>query len=344
MSAPVIHRPATTLTLFARRTYTLVIYSGGPVFRGLQNMKSQRRHELQKNELADWLAGVVTAIKPYQNAILGVVLLVAVAGVVYSWWNRDSAREVAAAGDLFYDALSQPQPDPVDFQDLAEQYPGTKLADWAATMAGDTHLAIGCGQLFDDKAVANQELQDAMDCYTQVCDNTESPTLRERATFGLARALEAQGKDLDKAVERYREVTEKWPHGAYAAMAARRAKDLQRPSTRQMYDRFARFNPKPPTPDLPGGLDDPFSFDPSSLPDDDFRLAPGLTNEKETPTDPTNPAAPDVNATEPDTAAPDIGTPDPTAPEGPAPQTPDTEAADSTPSEPKTANADESKP
>ena len=41
-------------------------------------MKSEERHKLQQNELADYLAKVVEKIKPYQNAILGGIILVLV--------------------------------------------------------------------------------------------------------------------------------------------------------------------------------------------------------------------------------------------------------------------------
>ena len=44
-------------------------------------MKSERRHELQHNELAEWLAKSAQAIKPYQNIIFAAVVLVLI-GVV----------------------------------------------------------------------------------------------------------------------------------------------------------------------------------------------------------------------------------------------------------------------
>ena len=42
------------------------------------HMKSEERHKLQQNELADWLGRSYALIKPYANAILAVVLLAAV--------------------------------------------------------------------------------------------------------------------------------------------------------------------------------------------------------------------------------------------------------------------------
>ena len=39
-------------------------------------MKSERRHELQTNALADWIGEAIERIRPYQTTLLGVALLV----------------------------------------------------------------------------------------------------------------------------------------------------------------------------------------------------------------------------------------------------------------------------
>jgi len=221
-------------------------------------MKGQRRHELERNELADWLAKTFAAIKPYQNAILGVVLLVVVATVGYSWWARQSAGGRAAGWDAFHEAfgrLSQGEASAADFESIADQHPDTDVALWARVLAGDLHLAVGCNMLFVNKGIANQELRDAEDDYLKVLNAKRSGSeFRERATFGLARARESQG-NLQKAVEHYEEVRREWPDGAYAKAAAARLEDLKRLETRLLYDRFAEFHPKPAPllgPDVPG--------------------------------------------------------------------------------------------
>lgn len=230
-------------------------------------MKRERRHELEQNELADWLAKLFERTKPYQTAILAVVILVAVAVGGYLWWSRQSAQRTTAGWDQFYRA--QQSHDPADFEAVLEDYPDADAARWARAMAADLRLAIGCDALFEDKSFAKQQLREAVDHYLRLLEDDHcGPMLRQRATFGLARARESQG-DLQKAIEHYRQLTENWPEGPFADQAARRLKDLNRPDTKKLYDRFAKFDPKPSyaeEPGLPGDL--PEFGDPNALPPD----------------------------------------------------------------------------
>ncbi|MDZ7618372.1 MAG: hypothetical protein U1E05_15310, partial [Patescibacteria group bacterium] len=90
--------------------------------------------------------------------------------------------------------------------------------------------------------------------------------LVERATFGLARAYEAQ-IDLEKATSRYKELVEGWPDGPYTEMAKSRLAALKQPSVRELADKFAKWEPKPVTPDLPDFPATRPQFDLDSLPD-----------------------------------------------------------------------------
>jgi len=292
-------------------------------------MKSERRHELEKNELADWLADIINTIKPYQNAILAVVILAAASIGGYAWWVRQAKAEAEVGWDQFYTALSGSGLDPAEFDDIAEQYPGTYLGQWAATIAGDLHLNAGCGMLFVDKANANQELRQAVDQYTEVCDESRQPMLLERATFGLARALESQG-DLEQAIQLYEDIERNWPEGAYAKEAARRAKDLARPVTKQWYDRFAKFDPKPSFADQPGTPGERLPFDFDSLPGDGSLFQPRTMMDLEekgpddepTTTTPTTTDQGDAGLIGPDPVQPDPVQPDPVEPVEPTPVEP----------------------
>ncbi len=228
-------------------------------------MKSQRRHELEQNELALWLGEVIQKIKPYQNLLLGLLVAVLLGMVAYALWNRQTGSRSAAAWAALFEAMESN--DVFQYDHIIEQYPGTTAAEVAAALAGDYHLTAGCRLLFENKATANQELRSASEYYLQVLESSDESSLRERATFGLARALEAQARDLDEALARYREVVENWPDGAFAVAAQRRIEDLQRPETKAMYDRFAKFDPAPAFSDEPGvpGQRPPFDLD--SLPE-----------------------------------------------------------------------------
>ncbi len=237
-------------------------------------MKSERRHELEHNALADWTADTLEKIKPYQNAILGGLILVVGMVVAVTLWRNMAQRQATAAWEDYFQAHQTGQPG--DLEDVAGRYPGSQVAHWAATAAADLRLTAGCNLLFSDKPSALFELRKAIDLYLPVLQQTRERTLLERATFGLARAYEAQ-IDLEKAEERL------------TALGQR--------SVRELADRFAKWEPKPAVSDLPDFPDSPPRFDLDAIPDGpvftpktDFGLE-GLGERPGTPVEP--PADPD---------------------------------------------------
>jgi len=224
-------------------------------------MKSERRHELEHNELAVWLARNINAIKPYTSAILGVAILsLAVVGA-YTFLTRQSSAEATGAWNELIPAMDEGRVRVLD--DMAEQYAGSDAGDWAALVAGDMHRIRGGNMLLDNKANANRELRKAVKAYNKVIDS-QRPMFRQRAKYGLARTLEAHGK-LEKASVAYKQVVEEFPDGAYAAASQRRVDDLQKPSIRELYDKISNFVPKPISSDIPGILDGQPSFDIDTL-------------------------------------------------------------------------------
>ena len=243
-------------------------------------MKSERRHELEQNELADWLGDSVASIKPYTNVILGVVLGVLIVIVGGTWWIQQSQVKQAESWDAFYTALSSSNL--ADLGDMVEEYPDSKAADWARAVAGDMHLTAGCNQLFTNRANANSELGKAAKFFEEVLDKSQQGVLLDRASYGLARTREAMG-ELDKAEELYEKVTKKWPDGPFAEISASRLKSLKQQGTLEFYDRFAKFDPKPAfstQPGIPGAgplfdekslLGPDSTFDPAALPTLDLK-------------------------------------------------------------------------
>lgn len=224
-------------------------------------MKSERRHELQHNALADWLTKVVVVIKPYQNMISISVAVVLVAMLGYTWWSRQLSDQTTQAWDemnAVIESGNMPK-----LATVIEGYPDTNVAQMAAVVLADSYLAQGCNRLFVNKATAQDELGKAIKLYESVREECRLPMLVERATFGLARAKEAKG-DLPSAERFYEEVVTKWPKGAFGAAASQRAIDLKRPAIQRWYDdRFAHFDPKPVFFNEPGELP---IFDFDSLP------------------------------------------------------------------------------
>lgn len=223
-------------------------------------MKRQRRHELRQNELLEWLNNLAGTVGPYRNAILGVLLLTALALGLWTWWTRQSATETAEGWDNLNSALSTWNPS--EAAKVCERYPGSNVAHWAGVVAADMYLDEGCQQLFSNKPHARDQLEKAENHYKMVLKESQQPVLRQRATFGLARAYEAmagtrqsQGLELDEAIRCYQELIKNWPQGTYAAIASRRLKDLKSHDTRAFYDEFAKYEPPSPFSDqsaMPG--------------------------------------------------------------------------------------------
>ena len=261
-------------------------------------MKSERRHELEHNLLADWLSDTIQTIKPYQNMILGGIVLVAALVVVVSVWRSTAAKQDAVAWEQFYQAMQSG--DTEELEGVATSYRGEQVGHWAAVTAGDQRLTQGCNLLFSDKPNAMEELRIAVDLYVPVLEESNETPLLERATFGLARAYEAQ-IDLDKATTRYKEIVDRWPNGPFSDVAKSRLKALESRSVRELADKFAKWEPKPVTADLPDFPASPPEFDLDALPDGPVftpKTGFGMEGEDATAVPVTPPAEPAESDTE----------------------------------------------
>jgi len=302
-------------------------------------MKTERRHELQTNVLANSLGHWVERIKPYGGAFLagGIALVIAV--LAWGYVSTQSSRREADGWNEYLEALNTQNTQLLN--EVAENYSGTMVAQWARLTAADLQLNNGTNQILQNRATAREELQDAAENFSALLLDSSQATILERATFGLARAHEALG-ELEKAREEYQTVAEKWPQGPFTATAKARAADLERQGTKQFYDWLARYEPPAPLSKEPGkpGARPDFLQEPDAgtmkLPSSlgDSKPLPNLGDTpSETPA--AEPALPGVEtpATEtPATEAPATETPATETPvEAPAAETPATEAPAASP-------------
>lgn len=264
-------------------------------------MKTERRHELQTNQLADALGRATESAKPYAKVALGVVVAVAVIAVAVWYLNQQAEATRAEGWDRYFAAQSSN--DPEAMQAVADQFRGTSAGHWALLQLADQHLRTGASALFSDRAEANEELRKARQYYDEVINQPgASEVAQQRATHGLARTLEALN-ELDLARQTYEQLASRWPDGPYREEAQRRARDLERRSTKEFYDWFAMQDPSPPPEDRPffenqeGGLgldlpdQPPTGVDFGTSPFDDFASPPTEPTPQSDPPD--EPAAAD---------------------------------------------------
>jgi hypothetical protein len=209
-------------------------------------MKTERRHELATNELADWLGDVIERIKPYSTAITGTALACVVLMAAYFFWSRQSSAKVVESWGRYFAALDEGNTGSAELlKNVADEFASTPAGQWSRLSLADSMLGTGVQELFDDRDAADESLKGAEAGYTSVIEHAPPDSLlTERATFGLAETYESLGK-VDDARKLYQTVQDRWPQGAFAGQAASRIADLDRDSTKEFYDWFAAQHPKP---------------------------------------------------------------------------------------------------
>jgi tetratricopeptide (TPR) repeat protein len=278
-------------------------------------MKTERRHELARNVLADWLGERIEALKPYSAAVSATTIAVLVVVFATVLWYQKRAAGTAQAWTSYFTALDEQNQNPDtarnDLVKLSEDHPQTSAGLWSRLTLADMQLAKGLEGLFQDRAAARKALEEAIDDYRAVLDNAPSDSLlAERASFGLAEAYESKD-DLENARKQYRELLARWPNGAFSALAQQRLADLERKSTKEFYDWFAKQSPKPKPSIGPGIPGEKPGFDLNKLPDQIFE--PGTRFGDKKPSSKTKPEAesedtsdaPKADATKADSAPSD---------------------------------------
>ncbi len=243
-------------------------------------MKTERRHELKTNQLADSLARWIEAAKPYSRA--GLALVVAAVALVFAWGylSAQNSRRDADGWQEYFDAFnSRDLRDTLN--DTSERYAGTPAGEWSRLVLADIQLNNGTNRLFTEKKDAREELRKAAENYQGILIESRQPMMLDRATFGLARAHEAMGTPdkLDKARDEYRSIAKQWPDSPYARVAEKRAKDLDRLATKEFYDWFAKHEPARPLSREPGTPGAKPSFLDDSLDDPGLKL-PSVIDDK----------------------------------------------------------------
>src|SRR5262245_54330429 len=123
-------------------------------------MKSEKRHELETNYLANWMGQVYKRSESYHKTNFSVLVEVILELAVLAVARRFTGRGSDAAWDRFYAATAAGNH--VELERLAEEYPGTTVAHWALAVSADVRLANATMQVFSDKPSAGGELQKAI--------------------------------------------------------------------------------------------------------------------------------------------------------------------------------------
>lgn len=222
-------------------------------------MKTQRRHELQHNELADWLGAYADKVRPYTkiglSLLIGAVVIVAVA----MYWRSQQRAKLASGWSAFGRAFNSYE----QLRSVAEQYPQSPAGLWATEAAADIDLAEGKNELYVNRTVAKERLDLAKEGYEKILAVSRDPVALARARFGLAKVHESRSgvglkeyqpeDELKLARELYSAVYDADPESALGKASKKRLDYLETEAAEEWYRWFARQEPKLPT----GPFNDP---------------------------------------------------------------------------------------
>ncbi len=287
-------------------------------------MKSERRHDLQSNELAQTLGTGIEKVQPFVQYIVGGLVVAALLAVSWGVYSSFARKNAAAAWTEYYFTLNTG--DAEAFKLIADKHPGSAASIWALQTAGDEYLADGIDALYRDRTQGTELIKNAIKSFEDVGSSTQSEDLRTRAKLGLAQAHEALG-DIDKAKTLYQEVASAALQPAITTVATNRIAFLNSQAGKEFYAWFENLKPALATPpQMPGDL----SVPPTS-PNLKFDAPPIDTSKLELPeAQPTTPAPPTPAPTGADGKA--IELPPATPAQEPKPEVPATEVPATAPS------------
>ena len=191
--------------------------------------------EVGDNDLAEATLKIVDRIRPYFGTILAGLAAALAAFVVYGMVSSQAEATRTQSWDACLAAISSGEMD--SFNEVVRRYPGTDAARWAELLMADAAASEGTQLLFIDRQRAEGRLQAAVEAYSSLMAGRPQGLLGERVVFGLAKARESLGQ-LAEARRGYEAVAAEFPADALAQIAAGRATELGRESTRQWYDWF----------------------------------------------------------------------------------------------------------
>src|SRR5688500_4539570 len=189
-------------------------------------MKAERKHELQHNELDDLLVKGGHVLREKGPLILVAAGVLILATVVY--FALLAPRPITADAGPWKDfifALSDKDSEKelesfIDDEDRDGRGSQPPVL-WARLSLGNLKLAAGTRQLFEDRDVAMQSLDEAERYFLAVEKNAaRNVELRDRARIGLAEVYESQSRPED-AQKYYAMVAKSSPESPLGKVAAR---------------------------------------------------------------------------------------------------------------------------
>ena len=243
-------------------------------------MSSERRHQLEHNELAVWLGKVNKSIEPHSKPIAAVVAVAVVAGIAWTFLTTEQlAKRSDATLQLIQAAAGG---DSEVLAKVGDTYSDTEAGSWARLYQGQQLMIQGMTALYRNREEAEILLSDAKQALQSAVNSSSNNLLASRGHYAIAQIEEAlgdvtneQGEDGESmlaAIDSYQKVIDLNESEAMVERAEERIAALKKPANREFIAWFSEQDfsptndPSLPPSTLPGGSEIP------GLPDLDLSL------------------------------------------------------------------------
>lgn len=214
-------------------------------------MNSERRHELQENELASVIDRVNAKIEPYSKPIAAVVAL---AFIGLLGWGFYSSLQAEHRSDATYQLIEgSVRGDSETLATVAATYPKTPMAAWARLYQGSQKMGAGINALFTSRDESEELLNEANTAYEEALALSEDTLIQSRAHYGLARIAESRGK-TDEAIAHYEATMDAGESVEMMTEAQQRIKLLSKPTAKNFLAWFDEQDFSTADPSLPPAL------------------------------------------------------------------------------------------
>lgn len=232
-------------------------------------MKSERRHDLETNQLAVQLQDFLDRAKPYASQIALVIVGLAVLAFLGSMWGNANSAVEQTAWDEYNLASYSTDPELNSMKLLAEneEFSATPVPEWAYLAWADRQVLLASQSYLADRQTSMKRLEQVLPIFQGLADDSGNPQIVDRARFAIGQVLEMQGK-VDDARKAYEKVK-----GDLSIFAETRAEQLDSSEVKTACDWLATADlPKreiPPTAGAAAGMRPNFEADvPSTKPID----------------------------------------------------------------------------
>lgn len=212
-------------------------------------MNKAHQKELQKNDLETGLEKLASTVRPYYAPLALLAAVAMVAAIGYMLYERSVRTSNAKDWNKWSVAVFDREPDAEVLRRVGDELGSSPAGLWALQLAADEELREGSYQLYQDRTLAEQKLESAVDLYEQVIKGaSDDLMLLTRARFGAGRASECLFK-IDAAIDFYEQIEKSEMSGSALGKAAKiRIDVLKKPETKDWYKWFATQEPYKPTP------------------------------------------------------------------------------------------------